>query len=48
MKLTPLDWTIILSYFLVTLGIGLFYSRRAGTNLVPPGIKRRFPGVCWA
>jgi Na+/proline symporter len=29
MNLTPLDWTVIALYFLFTLAIGLYYSRRA-------------------
>lgn len=29
MNLTPLDWTVIGAYFLFTLAIGMFYSRRA-------------------
>jgi Na+/proline symporter len=32
MNLTPLDWTVIALYFLVTLAIGLYYSRRAATS----------------
>ena len=33
MQLTPIDWAIIIGYFLVTLGIGAFFTRRAGKNL---------------
>src|SRR5213593_4158141 len=33
MILTTLDWTIILAYFAVSLLIGVYYSRRAGTNV---------------
>jgi solute:Na+ symporter, SSS family len=33
MELTALDYAIIILYFLVALGIGLYYSRRAGRSL---------------
>jgi SSS family solute:Na+ symporter len=33
MTLTLLDWTILVAYFLVSLIIGLYYSRRAGRNV---------------
>ncbi len=33
MVLTPLDWTIIVAYFLISLAIGVYYSRRAGANV---------------
>ena len=33
MTLTALDWSIIAAYFLISLAIGLFYSRRAGKNV---------------
>jgi len=33
MVLTTLDWTIIVAYFLVSLAIGLYYSRRASANV---------------
>ena len=33
MILTALDWAVIVSYFVVSLGIGLYYSRRAGKNI---------------
>ena len=33
MLLTTIDWAIIVGYFLVTLGIGAFFTRRAGKNL---------------
>jgi hypothetical protein len=33
MSLSILDWTIIVAYVLVTLGIGIAFSRRAGKNL---------------
>ena len=29
MNLTVLDWTVIALYFLLNLGIGLYYARRA-------------------
>lgn len=32
MKLTALDWAIIASYFALSLGIGLYYARRAGNS----------------
>lgn len=33
MHLSPLDWLIIVGYFLFTLGIGLMFSRRASRSL---------------
>ncbi|MCA9168122.1 MAG: Na+:solute symporter [Planctomycetales bacterium] len=33
MQLDALDWLIIISYFLITLGIGVAFSFRAGTSL---------------
>lgn len=33
MQITLLDWIIIVGYFAITLGIGLFYSRRASSSL---------------
>lgn len=33
MQLTTLDWLIIVGYFLITLGIGAFFTRRAGKSL---------------
>ena len=33
MTLTALDWSIIAAYFLISLAIGLFYSRRASKNV---------------
>ena len=33
MQLAALDWAIIVGYFLLTLGIGVFFTRRAGQNL---------------
>jgi len=33
MKLTWSDWAIIVAYFLLSLGIGLAYTRRAGRNV---------------
>src|SRR5438093_5012513 len=33
MVLTTLDWTIIVAYFLVSLAIGLYYSRRASRSV---------------
>jgi len=33
MVLTVLDWSIIAAYFLISLAIGLFYSRRASKNV---------------
>ena len=32
MRLTAFDWAVIAAYFLFNLGIGLYYSRRAGTS----------------
>lgn len=33
MQLTTIDWAIIIGYFLVTLAIGVFFTRRAGKNM---------------
>ena len=33
MTLTVIDWLIIVGYFLLTIGIGLFFRRRAGSSL---------------
>ena len=33
MQLALIDWIIIISYFALSLGIGLFFSRRAGKNI---------------
>ena len=33
MQLVALDWAIIAGYFLITLGIGVYFTRRAGQNL---------------
>ena len=33
MRLTLVDWLIVVSYFLINLGIGLYYRARAGRNL---------------
>ncbi len=33
MKLTPLDWAIILGYFVLSAGIGLAFARRAGESV---------------
>lgn len=33
MQLTAIDWAIIVGYFVLTIGIGLFFTRRAGKNL---------------
>ncbi|MXZ18690.1 MAG: Na+:solute symporter [Rhodothermaceae bacterium] len=32
MNMTPLDWTIVGLYFLIVIGIALYYSKRAGQN----------------
>ncbi len=32
MKLTTVDWAIIVAYFLFNIGIGLYYKSRAGSN----------------
>ncbi|MGA1235973.1 MAG: sodium:solute symporter family protein [Limisphaerales bacterium] len=32
MHLTTLDWTVIVGYFLINIGIGLYYRRRAGSS----------------
>jgi len=34
MQLTALDWTIIVGYFLLALGIGLYFKKRAGSSFV--------------
>jgi SSS family solute:Na+ symporter len=33
MQLTPLDWAVVVLYFLFNLGIGLYYKARAGKNI---------------
>jgi len=33
MKLAPIDWSLIVFYFAIALGIGLYFSRKAGTNI---------------
>jgi Na+/proline symporter len=33
MALAPLDWTIVVGYFVVVLGVGLALARRAGSNI---------------
>ena len=33
MELTTIDWAIIVGYFMLTIGIGLYFTRRAGENL---------------
>jgi len=34
MRLTPLDWAIIIAYFLISAGVGLAFARRAGRSTV--------------
>ncbi len=33
MQLTSLDWVIIVSYFLITMAVGIYFTHRAGKNL---------------
>lgn len=33
MTLTPLDWAIIVGYFALSIGIGLYFTKRGGENL---------------
>ena len=33
MKLTLIDWTIVASYFALSTGIGLYFTRRGGASL---------------
>jgi Na+/proline symporter len=33
MTLSPLDWSVIAGYFILSLAIGLYYARRAGSNI---------------
>ncbi len=33
MTLLPLDWAVIVAYFAVSIGIGLYFTRRGGANL---------------
>jgi SSS family solute:Na+ symporter len=33
MKLAPIDWSLIIGYFILALGIGLYYSRRASKGI---------------
>ena len=41
MQLNVLDWVIIVSYFAVSLGVGLVFSRRAGKSLAEYFISGR-------
>jgi Na+/proline symporter len=34
MQISGLDWTFIIFYFILALGIGLYFTRRAGKNIV--------------
>jgi Na+/proline symporter len=34
MQISGLDWTFIILYFILALGIGLYFTRRAGKNIV--------------
>ena len=33
MKLTPVDWAIVASYFALSTGVGLYFTRRGGASL---------------
>ena len=33
MKLTPVDWAIVASYFALSTGVGLYFTRRGGESL---------------
>ena len=33
MQLTPIDWAVVVLYFLFNIGIGLYYKARAGKNM---------------
>jgi Na+/proline symporter len=33
MKLTPIDWAIVASYFALSTGVGLYFTRRGGASL---------------
>lgn len=33
MKISPIDWAIIISYILFALGLGIYFSKRAGKNI---------------
>ncbi len=33
MKISPIDWTIIIGYILFALGLGIYFSKRAGKNI---------------
>jgi len=42
-----LDWAIVLLYFLASAAVGVYYARRAGSNLeefVLPGLAKRVTG----
>ena len=33
MKLTPVDWAIVASYFALSTGVGMYFTRRGGSSL---------------
>lgn len=33
MVLTGIDWAVIIAYFVISLGVGLYFSKRAGKSL---------------
>ncbi|SVD87635.1 uncharacterized protein METZ01_LOCUS440489, partial [marine metagenome] len=33
MNLSPIDMTIVIGYILFALGLGIYYSKRAGSNI---------------
>jgi SSS family solute:Na+ symporter len=34
MQVSGLDWTLVIIYFFIALGIGLYFSKRAGSNII--------------
>ncbi|NIT62098.1 MAG: sodium:proline symporter, partial [Aliifodinibius sp.] len=34
MQISGLDWTFVIIYFILALGIGLYFSRRAGGSII--------------
>ena len=47
MPLAPIDWIIIIAYFAIALGVGLYYRERAGSSLVRTDGDGTDPSSCW-
>ena len=33
MNISPIDWAIVISYIFFALGLGIYFSKRAGKNI---------------